>query len=279
MAITVFRSGNRLAPWGAFDPIARPFGRLVGDSGTLRLDRAPRAGRQCGGDRRRADPHGRLAWLQPGGDRDHSREWRSHDTGGEGGAQPESGTTTCTSGAPGRFERSFTLPRTVSAEAVTATFENGVLRVRMPKSARIEGAEDRDPKAVLRRANRRDRSRVAGSGGRSRAPRGPGPSPRTASPSVVGGAATRTARPGPPPPWGKAHGPRQAPIRRTATASVRPRKHRALEQCSQETPPAGDRRATGSLWCMPSTDRPLGAASLPVPADSGLRDPREPPSP
>jgi len=34
----------------------------------------------------------------------------------------------------GRFIRSFTLPRTVQAEAITADLENGVLKVRLPKA-------------------------------------------------------------------------------------------------------------------------------------------------
>jgi HSP20 family protein len=34
----------------------------------------------------------------------------------------------------GAFERSFTLPRTVRAEDIAAEFENGLLRVRMPKA-------------------------------------------------------------------------------------------------------------------------------------------------
>lgn len=35
----------------------------------------------------------------------------------------------------GRFSRQFTLPRTVSSEGITAEFEDGLLRVRMPKVA------------------------------------------------------------------------------------------------------------------------------------------------
>jgi HSP20 family protein len=34
----------------------------------------------------------------------------------------------------GRFERSFTLPRTVDAEKVEASFSNGVLSIRLPKA-------------------------------------------------------------------------------------------------------------------------------------------------
>ena len=35
----------------------------------------------------------------------------------------------------GSFRRSFTLPRTVDSEAITADFESGLLEVRMPKAA------------------------------------------------------------------------------------------------------------------------------------------------
>jgi HSP20 family protein len=34
----------------------------------------------------------------------------------------------------GTFQRSFSLPRTVSSDKIAATFENGVLRVEMPKA-------------------------------------------------------------------------------------------------------------------------------------------------
>ena len=39
----------------------------------------------------------------------------------------------------GSFTRSFTLPRTVSAEDITAEFENGVLTVMMPKAPESRG--------------------------------------------------------------------------------------------------------------------------------------------
>ena len=39
----------------------------------------------------------------------------------------------------GSFQRSFTLPRTVSADKITADFANGVLHVRMPKVAEAKG--------------------------------------------------------------------------------------------------------------------------------------------
>ncbi len=39
----------------------------------------------------------------------------------------------------GSFQRSFTLPRTVKAEDIRASFDNGILRVRMPKVAEAKG--------------------------------------------------------------------------------------------------------------------------------------------
>lgn len=39
----------------------------------------------------------------------------------------------------GSFQRSFTLPRTVSVNDISATFEHGVLHVHMPKAAESKG--------------------------------------------------------------------------------------------------------------------------------------------
>ncbi len=39
----------------------------------------------------------------------------------------------------GSFQRSFTLPRTVKADDIHANFENGILRIRMPKVAEAKG--------------------------------------------------------------------------------------------------------------------------------------------
>jgi HSP20 family protein len=39
----------------------------------------------------------------------------------------------------GSFQRSFTLPRTVRPDDISAEFENGILRVRMPKAAEAKG--------------------------------------------------------------------------------------------------------------------------------------------
>lgn len=39
----------------------------------------------------------------------------------------------------GSFQRSFTLPRTVQADGIRATYDNGVLRVHLPKAAEAKG--------------------------------------------------------------------------------------------------------------------------------------------
>jgi HSP20 family protein len=39
----------------------------------------------------------------------------------------------------GAFQRSFSLPRTVVAEDIQATFEDGLLQIRMPKAAEAKG--------------------------------------------------------------------------------------------------------------------------------------------
>ncbi len=39
----------------------------------------------------------------------------------------------------GSFQRSFSLPRTVSANDISATFENGVLQIHLPKAAEAKG--------------------------------------------------------------------------------------------------------------------------------------------
>lgn len=39
----------------------------------------------------------------------------------------------------GAFQRSFTLPRTVDGESISAEFENGILTIHMPKAAEAKG--------------------------------------------------------------------------------------------------------------------------------------------
>ena len=136
MAITHFRSGNRLAPWWTFDPIAR----LAGESGLFEsaVRRMPAVNVEETSDELV------LTADLPG----FSEE--SIEIGLENGVLTLRGEIEERSGTEdrrhllrerrvGRFQRSFTLPRTVSADAITATFENGVLHVHMPKAPESKG--------------------------------------------------------------------------------------------------------------------------------------------
>lgn len=49
----------------------------------------------------------------------------------------------------GTFRRSFTLPRTVKADEISARFDNGVLRVDLPKAAEAKGRKIEISKAQI----------------------------------------------------------------------------------------------------------------------------------
>ncbi len=140
MAITHFRSRNRLAPWWTFDPIARPFGRLVGESGLFESAASwiPAVNVEETTDELilTADLPGfteetieiglengvlTIRGVMEDRTEDEDRRYHLHER------------------RFGRFQRSFTLPRTVSADTITATFENGVLHVHMPKAPESKG--------------------------------------------------------------------------------------------------------------------------------------------
>ncbi len=136
MAITHFRTGNRLAPRWTFDPIAR----LVGESGLFEsaVRWMPAVNVEETSDELV------LAADLPG----FSEE--SIEIGFENGVLTLRGEIEERTGTEdrryllrerrvSRFQRSFTLPRTVSADAITATFENGVLHVHMPKAPESKG--------------------------------------------------------------------------------------------------------------------------------------------
>ncbi len=145
MAITHFRRGNRLAPGWTFDPIAGPFGRLFGESGlfesaarwmpavdveetrdelvlTADLPGYTEDAIEIALENGVLTIRGEIEERRDNGD----RRYHVHER---------------------RFERSFTLPRTVSADAITATFENGVLHVHMPKAPESKGRTIRIRKA------------------------------------------------------------------------------------------------------------------------------------
>ena len=53
--------------------------------------------------------------------------------------------------ATGAFQRSLTLPKGVDPEAVSASFDRGVLEVRIPKPSRAQAAPDLDRRLRARR--------------------------------------------------------------------------------------------------------------------------------
>ncbi len=138
MTSTQASIADRLAPWCTLDPIARPFGRLLNASSvsgpeedswipavnvaettdelilSADLPGLTEEDIEIGLEKRVLTIRGKLAETRNGNDegrRFHLCERRF-----------------------GSFERSFTLPSTVSADAITATLENGVLCVQMPKA-------------------------------------------------------------------------------------------------------------------------------------------------
>lgn len=140
MAIMHFRSRNRLVPWWNLDPIAQPFGRLVGESGPFEsaARRMPAVNVEETGDELvlTADLPGFSEEAIEIGLEDGVLTIR-----GEIDEQQDTGDSRyhLRERRLARFRRSFTLPRTVSADAITATFQNGVLRIRMPKAPESKG--------------------------------------------------------------------------------------------------------------------------------------------
>ena len=127
--------GTRVVPSWSLDPIARPVGRLVGGSAarwmppvdveetgdelvlTADLPGFTEESIEIGLEKSVLTLRGEIAERSGSGERRyHLRERRL-----------------C------RFQRSVTLPDAVSADAVTATLRNGVLRVQMPKTPESKG--------------------------------------------------------------------------------------------------------------------------------------------
>jgi HSP20 family protein len=72
--------------------------------------------------------------LTLSGTRDSVREDRGQD-GAQDGAQENDRRVHLRERSWGSFSRSFTLPRTIRTEEISASFDRGVLTVHMPKSA------------------------------------------------------------------------------------------------------------------------------------------------
>ena len=137
MAITYGRTGQRLVhPW-SFDLVARPRDRLVGESAMRRI-RVPAVYVEEKGDEPvlTADlPAFAEESIEVGLEKSvlTLRGPIAGQTGTEDRRRP------LRERCLWRVQRSSDLPGTVTADAVTATFENGVLHLHMPKTPESKG--------------------------------------------------------------------------------------------------------------------------------------------
>lgn len=137
--MSVTKNANRLSPWNDLDVLANRMNRFFGDAGLGNLTYAsswapPVSVEERGGEIL-------LTAELPGMTEDSveitlennvltiSGEKRDERKEGEPGAKYH-----LVERGFGSFRRSFTLPRTVSAEGITADFANGLLTVRLPKA-------------------------------------------------------------------------------------------------------------------------------------------------
>jgi HSP20 family protein len=137
MAITRYRDGSLLSPWRELDQMSSRLNRLFGDAEAVGW--VPPVNVEETGDElvltaelpglRQGDVEielengvltirGQKEEFRTEGDERRYHVWERRY---------------------GTFQRSFTLPRSVSADSISATFEDGVLHVRMPKAAEAKG--------------------------------------------------------------------------------------------------------------------------------------------
>ena len=140
MAITHFRCGNRTVSRWALDPIARPFGRLIDESGLFESAARwmPAVNVEETGDELV------LTADLPGFTEDTIEIALENGVltirgETEERTEPRDGRFHLYERRVARFQRVFTLPCTVSPDAITATLENGVLHVHMPKAPGSRG--------------------------------------------------------------------------------------------------------------------------------------------
>ena len=142
MAITHYRDRNWLAPWKEFDHMARHLNRFFGEGGIGDLEMSswlPAVNVEETKDEllltaelpglRREDVEIELEnnVLTVRGQKQESKE------------EKDERRFHVWERRYGTFQRSFTLPRTVSADDISATFEDGVLHVHMPKAPESKG--------------------------------------------------------------------------------------------------------------------------------------------
>lgn len=142
MVISQYRDRNWLAPWREFNQVSRRLNRVFGDPGlgdpegsrwlppvnveetkdelilTAELPGLKQEDVELGVENNVLTIRGQKEET-----REETEEWRYH----------------VWERRYGSFRRSFTLPRTVSADDISASFEDGVLHVRMPKAPESKG--------------------------------------------------------------------------------------------------------------------------------------------
>lgn len=143
MAITRYRNRNWLTPWRELDQMTRQLDRLFGEPGLSEADTArwiPAVNVEETNDELilTADLPGLTDEdieiglendvLTIRGQKEEAREGNGEDRRYHVWERRF-----------GSFQRSFTLPRTVSANEISATFERGVLHVHMPKAPESRG--------------------------------------------------------------------------------------------------------------------------------------------
>lgn len=137
--MSLTKHNHRLSPWADFDVLANRLSRTLSDSGlgnlTYGANRVPPVSVEERGDEIL------LSAELPGMTEDSveitlennvltiSGEKRETRAEGESGGRYH-----LVERSFGAFRRSFTLPRTVRGEGITADFDNGLLLVRMPKA-------------------------------------------------------------------------------------------------------------------------------------------------
>ena len=143
MTITRYRNRNWLSPWNELDRMSRRLNRLFGESGLSEPEATswiPAVDVEETNDELilTADLPGltqkdvEIAFengvLTIRGQKEETRDSRAEDRRYHVSER-----------WAGSFQRSFTLPRTVSVNDISATFEHGVLHVHMPKAAESKG--------------------------------------------------------------------------------------------------------------------------------------------
>ncbi len=141
MAITQYRDRNWLAPWREFDQFSRQLNRAFGDAfadveGSRWLpavnveetkDELVLTAELPGMTQDDVDIELENNVLTIRGEKEETRE--------ENGERKYH----VWERRYGSFQRSFSLPRTVTADDISATFDNGVLHVHMPKAPEAKG--------------------------------------------------------------------------------------------------------------------------------------------